>query len=343
MKGRCRRIKNQRGVALLVVLLMMALMTTIAATMTNRLFVNLNRAESQLNYQQAYWYAMSVEALARSAIKETVKGEDTVTLSQPWAVRDQIYPLDGGQAKGSVYDWQACFNVNGFRDVKPEANGTNPFLLVALQQLIESQGIESYQAEVAAASTWEYIDSDDNTQSAAGVEDGEYLARRMPHLAPNAYIGDISEWRAVNGVTQGIYQKVSPFLCATPSSKVLINVNTLEGKDSPILVALFHPNLSDDQAKQLIEARDPIDGWADVETFMADPTLSGITKENKEKVKGYFDVRSRFFLLDTEITYNSMSLRMRALLQRDKDDTVTVIRRRFGGVSERDPDNKAEQ
>lgn len=343
MKGKRLLLKSQRGVALLIVLLIMALMTTIAVTMTNRMFINLNRAESQLNYQQAYWYAMSVEALVSHAIKETIDDDGTVTLSQPWAVQDQVYPLDGGHATGSVYDRQACFNVNGFREVKPEANGTNPFLLIALQQLIESQEIDSFEAEIAAASTWEYIDTDDNVQSAAGVEDGEYLARRMPHLAPNAYIGDISEWRAVNGVSQLIYEKVSRFLCAIPSSKVLVNVNTLTEEDAPILAALFHPYLTADQAIQLIEARDPIDGWSDVASFMADPILSGITKENKDKVQGYFDVRSRFFQLDTEITYNSMSLRMRALLQRDEDGTVTVIRRRFGGVSERDPDNQVEQ
>ncbi len=343
MKGCALPIQSQKGVALLVVLLMMALMTTIAATMTNRLFINANRLESQLHYQQSYWYAMSVEALASYAIKESFEDGDTVTLSQSWAVRDQIYPLDGGQAHGNIYDRQACFNVNAFRDIKVVQNGTTPVLVTALQQLIESQGIDSYEAEVAAASTWEYIDTDDNVQSTVGVEDGEYLARRMPHVAPNSYIADISEWRAVNAVSQNMYEKVSPFLCAIPTNNLLINVNTLSEDDGPILAALFHPMLTVDQAKQLIESRDPIDGWKDVESFMSDTILAGVSKEIKDKVKTYLDVRSLFFQLDTEIKYNSMSLRMRALLQRDKDGTVTVVRRRFGGVSERDPDNKTEQ
>lgn len=335
--------KAQRGVALLVVLLMMALMTTIATTMTNRLFINFNRAESQFNYQQAYWYAISVEALASFAVKDSFTNEDAVTLAQSWAVRDQIYPLDGGQATGNIFDKQACFNVNAFRELRPEAIGTMPFIVTALQQLIESQGIDSYEAEIAAASTWEYIDTDDTVQSAVGVEDGEYLARSTPHVAPNAYIGDISEWRAINGVSQAMYEKVSPFLCAIPHSKMEINVNTLTEKDAPILAAMFHPYLTEDQARQLIESRDPIDGWRDVASFMSDTLLSGISNENKEKIRRYFSVKSRFFQLDTQITYNSMSLRMRALLQRDEDGSVAVIRRRFGGVSERDPDNKTEQ
>ncbi|WP_394213048.1 type II secretion system minor pseudopilin GspK [Enterovibrio calviensis] len=333
--------RSQRGVALLVVLLIMALMTTVAANMANRMFVNFDRAESQIRYQQAYWYAQSVESLARYGLEESFGDDDTVTLSQPWAVRDQVYPLDGGQATGNVYDRQACFNVNGLRDIKPTENGTNPAMVIALQQLIESQEVDSFEAETAAAATWEYIDTNTNVQSPLGVEDSEYEARSIAHVAPNGLMADISEWRAVNGVSREIYEKVSPLLCALPNSKLVINVNTLTEEDAPILTALFHPNLTDEQAKQLINERNAVDGWKDVASFIAEPVLSGIGEEDREERQKYFDVRSRFFELDTEITLDSTSLRLRALLQRDDNGTVTVVRRRFGGMSERDPDNPA--
>ncbi|MDD1783587.1 type II secretion system minor pseudopilin GspK [Enterovibrio sp. ZSDZ35] len=334
-------LRRQHGVALLVVLLFMALATTVAVSMANRMFVNFNRAESQLRYQQAYWYAQSVESLARYGLEESFDSEDTVTLSQPWAVRDQIYPLDGGQAKGSVYDRQACFNVNGLKDIEPTENGTNPFLVVALQQLIESQDIDSFEAETAAAATWEYVDSNTNVQSQLGVEDNEYESRSIPHVAPNGYMADISEWRAVNGVTREMFDAVSPFLCALPSNNVNVNVNTLEEKDAPILSALFHPNLSVDEAKQLIKEREPVDGWKDVTSFLAEPILSDISEDDREKFQSYFDVRSRYFELDTELTLDSTTLRLRSLLKRDDEGAVSVIRRRFGGMSERDPDSKA--
>lgn len=309
-------LRRQRGVALLVVLLFMALATTVAVSMANRMFVNFNRAESQLRYQQAYWYAQSVESLARYGLEESFDSDDTVTLSQPWAVRDQVYPLDGGQATGSVFDKQACFNVNGLRDIAPTENGTNPFLVVALQQLIESQNIDSFEAETAAAATWEYVDSNTSVQSPLGVEDSEYEARAVPHIAPNGYMADISEWRAVNGVSRDMFDKVSPFLCALPNSNVVVNVNTLEEKDAPILSALFHPNVSVDDAKQLIKDREPVDGWKDVDSFLAEPMLSDISQDDREKLQSYFDVRSRYFELDTELTLDSTTLRLRSLLKR---------------------------
>ncbi|MDF2184880.1 type II secretion system minor pseudopilin GspK [Grimontia hollisae] len=335
------RRQSQRGVALLVVLFIMALMTTVAVSMSNRMFVNFNRAESQVRYQQAYWYAQSVEALARYGIEQSIDSDDTVTLSQPWAVRDQVYPLEGGQATGNVYDKQACFNVNGLRNIKPTANGTNPKLVASLQQLIESQGIDSLEAETAAAATWEYIDGNTNVQSPLGVEDSEYEARQVPHVVPNGFMADISEWRAVNGVTQEMFDKVSPLLCAIPSDKLVVNVNTLTEEQAPILSAIFHPNLSEEQAKALINGRNAIDGWQDVASFMAEPVLAGIDQEERERLQQFIDVRSRYFELDTEITLDSTTLRLRSLLERGGNGAVTVIRRRFGGMSDRDPDSQA--
>lgn len=333
--------QSQRGVALLVVLLIMALMTTVAVSMSSRMFVNFNRAESQMRYQQAYWYAQSVEALARYGIEQSFENDDTVTLSQPWAVRDQVYPIDGGQATGNVYDRQACFNVNGLRSIKPTANGTNPQLVVSLQQLIESQGIDSFEAETAAAATWEYIDSDTNVQSQLGVEDSEYEARQVPHVVPNGFMADISEWRAVNGVTQEMFDKVSPLLCAIPSDKLVVNVNTLTEEQAPILSAIFHPSLSEEQAKALINGRNAAEGWQDVASFMAEPALASIEQEERDRLQQYIDVRSRYFELDTEITLDSTTLRLRSLLERDNNGAATVIRRRFGGMSDRDPDSQA--
>lgn len=334
---------HQKGVALLVVLMIMALMTTIAGAMADRIFVNFNRAESQVRYQQAYWYAQSVESLAKYGIKESFKKDEAVTLSQPWAVRDQVYPLEGGSATGNVYDKQACFNLNALHNARSTENGTNPFLVVIFQQLIESQGIENYDAEIAAASTWEYIDSDDNVQSALGVEDSEYETRTTPYVVPNNMMADESEWRAVNGVSQGMFEKVSPFLCAIPSDRLVLNVNTLTEQDAPVLAALFHPSLSIEQATQVIADREPIDGWASVDDFLAESAFGGMNKENREKIKQYLDIKSQYFELDTRITYDSTSLRMRALLKKDDDGSVTVLRRRFGGVGGRNTDDKTQQ
>lgn len=169
---------RQRGVALLVVLLIVAMMTTVAVAMSDRLFVNFQRAERQLRYQQAFWYSQGVEALAEVGLKESFKDNDKVTLNQPWAVKDQTYPLDLGTATGSVYDRQACYNVNALNNVGTPENGQLPYEVAVLQRLFENLELDGYQAETAAASVWEFVDGDNSVQTALGVEDSHYEARQ---------------------------------------------------------------------------------------------------------------------------------------------------------------------
>ncbi|MEO0889154.1 MAG: type II secretion system minor pseudopilin GspK, partial [Pseudomonadota bacterium] len=99
---------RQRGVALLIVLMLLAIMTTIAASMSERLFLQFQRGSNQINYQQAYWYSLGVEALAEIGIEQSYKDDDNINLSQPWAIKEQVYPLDYGQAAGRIIDKQAC-------------------------------------------------------------------------------------------------------------------------------------------------------------------------------------------------------------------------------------------
>ncbi|MCX9565278.1 general secretion pathway protein GspK, partial [Vibrio cholerae] len=79
-------LAKQRGVALIVVLLLLAVMVSIAATMAERLFSQFQRATHQVNYQQAYWYSLGVEALAKKGIEQSYQDSETINLSQPWAL-----------------------------------------------------------------------------------------------------------------------------------------------------------------------------------------------------------------------------------------------------------------
>ena len=98
---------------------------------------------------------------------------------------------------------------------------------------------------------------------------------------------------------------------------------------------MLEPYLSEDDAKELIESRDPISGWDDVNSFLANTAFSALTAEKKQDLAQYLDVTSRFFESDIEITMDETRLRVRSLLQRNNGGEVSVVRRRFGGTSER--------
>ncbi|CAE6880071.1 type II secretion system minor pseudopilin GspK [Vibrio sp. B1FLJ16] len=334
--------KRQRGVALLIVLMLLAIMTTVAASMSERLFVQFKRGGNQLHYQQAYWYSIGVEALAKVAIEQSYKDSDTINMSQPWAIRDQVYPLDYGQATGHIRDKQACFNLNVLSAVQPTGQQTTrPYLVQVLQRLLEESEVEPYQAEVIADSAWEYIDSDSDVRSTTGVEDSTYESMTPAYLAANSWMADKTELRSVYQVSGDIYQKLAPLVCALPSDDWRLNVNTIEAEQAPILVAMFSPGLSNSDAVQLIEKR-PFDGWNNVEAFLAESELAGLNENMTKEAKSYLGVDSAFFELDAQVLVDESRVRIRSLLQSTNRDTVTVVRRRFGGISERVSDRSAE-
>ena len=338
-----RAKRQQRGVALIVVLLLLAVMVTIAANMADRLFSQFKRAENQLSYQQAYWYSVGGEGLAKMGIEQSYKDSDTINLSQPWALEEQTYPLDYGTLTGRLYDMQACFNLNALSTARTGDNSSQqPYLVEVFQALMEELEVENYQAEVIAQSTWEYVDSNSNVSSSQGVEDSHYESMSPAYLSANSFMADSSELRAVNQVTGDVMQKLIPYVCALPTSDFRLNVNTLFPEQAEILAAMFKPHLSTSDAKQVLEDR-PFDGWATTDDFLAEPAINGIEEKTRKQVKQYLSVDSAYFELDAELLVERSRVRVRSLFFSDNRETATVISRRYGGIGERVPDRSTEQ
>lgn len=337
-----RPAQRQRGVALIVILMLLAIMVSIAATMSGRLFTQFKRAGNQLNYQQAYWYAIGAESLAKAGIEQSYQDSDTINLSQPWALEEQTYPLDYGRLKGRILDRQACFNVNALASVEfNPADTGRPYLVSVLKNLLTELEVDDYQAEVMADSTWEFVDKNDGINSQSGVEDAFYEGLAPPYMAANTLLADESELRAVNQMSGEAMTKLAPYVCALPADDWRLNINTLEPEQSKLLMAMFSPYLSDSDAKAILERR-PYDGWASVEDFLAEPAIASVDENVRKQARQYLAVDSAYFELDAEVLVEESRVRIRSLLYSENRETATVIRRRFGGISERVSDRSTE-
>src|SRR3546814_15833290 len=71
----------------------------------------------------------------------------------------------------------------------------------------------SAQAIAGAAADW--IDSDSN-EGRLGAEDNVYRSMQSAYLPANRKMADVSELRAVRGVTPKIYARLRPWICALP-------------------------------------------------------------------------------------------------------------------------------
>ncbi|MBO1106676.1 type II secretion system minor pseudopilin GspK [Plesiomonas shigelloides] len=349
----------KRGMAMVIVMVLLAVMTLLAANMSGRIQQQIGLALHQQEYQALPWLTTAAESQALRLLRDSVGLEPTVNLSQAWAQEDLHFALPQGRVSLALSDLQACFNLNALHEAQtslagqtsgsspnagegggensepengepensepenptPESAAQNgtPLVVRQLLALLKSQDVPEYRAELLADNLWEFIDADSVVQTAQGREDSEYLARDLPFYPPNSLLTDVSEIRPVQGMDAELYQRVAPVLCAIPEKNLRINVNTLGEDNAPLLEAVFTPYLSRMQAEQILRER-PQQGWESVAAFLQTPALADVDSAVKQRLKTLLTVSSDYFRLSVRIEMNGVRRDSEAVIGRSASD-----------------------
>jgi len=322
-----RSPQKQQGIALITVLMIMAIMITVAATMTGRLTASLKRTEGLIFSQSAYWYGQAAADFGRMVLDEDFSDSEVVSLDQNWALEDMVFPLENGSISGQIRDMRSCFNLNAL--ITQDEDDLRATQVTQFQTLLEELDISDYKAEIIAESTRDWVDSNSTSDASQGAEDSIYEARGIAHLAANQLMVDVSELRAVQGVSQYIYEHLEPYLCAIPSTEQKINVNTVSIEQGVLLYALFgnDSGLTIDDFNDLLEDR-PSSGWDSVDDFLASSVLSGlsVTAEVQEQLS----VTSEYFQLNGRAEFAERITALHILFEID-ENKANVIRYQSGG------------
>ncbi len=323
---------DQQGIALLSILLMLSLLVLLANELTLSFRTQLARTQTMQQREQARWYAFSGESLAIKTLKQNFKDDPDIThLGQYWATANVILPVEGGQIAGQLKDAQSCFNINALS--KPATNDSGQSQNTPESQvfsaLLQYLDIPRWESEQITNATRNWVSSEDLNQ---GETDMDYLAQPMPYLSGKTLMRDISEWRAVAGVSKAVAKKVMPYLCALPVSELAINVNTILVDQPELLAALYIDQLPVDHARTVLESR-PREGWDEITDFTSQPLLANFSSTGVGK---RLAIVSYFFEMRATANYGESEVRLKSLLARSKGNPsgnkVTVIRRKFGGV-----------
>ncbi|QQD16908.1 type II secretion system minor pseudopilin GspK [Spongiibacter nanhainus] len=300
---------GQRGAALLMVLMMVAIMLVLSVALVDGVRYNSQRLLNQRFMDQAFWYALGGERIAAFAL-EDIASEAVVTLGQPWARKDIVFPIDGGSVAGLIVDQQACFNVNNLYqpDVEP---GVDPPPTAAEQgfiALLENLEISPQRAEFIIGRLRDWIDEDFSPEGIYGAEDLSYTGLDYPYMPPNRPIDSITELDLFAEFEEDEAEKIKPFLCALPESDTALNVNTLTVEDAPLLAAFTGNILPVEQIEALIEAR-PEDGWQDIADFVSVLGLPGGQTLTGEQLQT-LGVDSNYFLGLADVFYEQRQMRV---------------------------------
>lgn len=326
-------MRQQRGMALLVVLLLLAVMVTLASSMTERYRMQWQRTYNQQLQQQNYWYLLGSENLIRKVLVQDLKDNpEKNSLNQYWAIEGQVFPVENSILQGVVRDQQACFNLNSLSnnitdETKTTASAT--YRATVFQDLLINLGTDDYRAQQITAAVQDWLDTNTIARS-LGAEDSEYEAKTPPYLPANGLMQDVSELRAIRGMDAALYRRLLPQVCVIPETTLQINPNTLRTIHAPLLAALFLNDLSIDDARSILEQR-PAAGWDDVASFLELNALSN-TASAGDQVQSALTIKSFYFLATLQADTDNYQSRLISLFQRQSNNQVTVIRRHFGGL-----------
>lgn len=321
---------SERGAALLAVLVLVVIMSAIAAGAFERLRLSTAMAMNGAALDQARGYALGVEDLLALRIDDLANEDSYVTtLAGDWNGTARRIPLPGeGLAVGTIRDGGNCFNLNSL--VQGDVGAVLVQRPAAIEQFVALMtvvGLPEPAARRVAAAAADWIDSDSET-GPQGAEDSAYAGGEPVYRTGNTLLADPSELRAVAGVTPEIYRQLRPYLCALPAADMsAINVNTLLPRDAPLL-AMFAPGRTRvDRVRGLIGARPP-GGWRNTYDFWRSAEQAGL--ETSVDPMSQLQLKTYWFTIDLDVAFEGAEMEEWALVDA-RLAPAKVVARRWGG------------
>jgi general secretion pathway protein K len=316
---------SERGAALLTVLLLVAVISVLAASALEKLRLSTRLAANGAAIEQARAFAYAAETVATIRVN-AILAQDAArtTLAGGWAGRPYALPVPGGVATLTVTDGGNCFNLNGLVSESEGLYLARPDQVAQFVRLMKLIGIPGQSAEGIAASAADWIDTDASPLP-FGAEDSAYRSKDVPYRTPNTLMTDISELRAVAGVTPELYEKIAPYVCALPIAKPSqINVNTLQPEQAALFAMLFPDTMDLGKARALLLQR-PAAGYDSVTDFWNQPVLGNLNADQDAK-DNQTSVRTYWFDMKIDVTANGVQLTQTDLLDATRDRAQIVSR-----------------
>jgi general secretion pathway protein K len=288
---------HQRGVAIIMVLLIVALATVLATYLAQQQQLWQRQVESQFDRAQARRLGVAGIDWARAVLADDARANTTDNDGEMWALRLPAMPVDNGEVIGVIEDRQGLFNLNNLvRNGQSSAPDIAQF-----QRLLGLLGLPGDLAVALA----DWMDSDSDTQYPGGAEDAYYLSLPQPYRSANRQLVELGELSRVKGFDGPSIERLRPFVSVLPLSQP-VNVNFAPAE---VLSAMI-PDMNLSNARMMVQQRRG-KPYSDVADFKQRLPRSDIEINDMD-----FSVTSNFFWVTGRARVANSQVTTQALLQR---------------------------
>lgn len=319
---RDKYIFRQKGAALIVVLLVMAVISLLAVNAGEFTRFNSTRVMNQIKLEQAYWYAIGAENFAKELLQQDIQAT-TINLEQNWANSSDELTIEGGEIRSNIVDLNSCFNLNALS--KGPATGERLALPHRqFKALLSEIGVPDYTSDKLRERIKDWIDADSIPSGFQGKEFGYTTDMGHMYKSPNHYMQNITELTLLTELSYDTLNSLKPFLCSLPSDHdIQVNINTLEEHHSILLSALLNQKISLGEASDIISQR-PENGYESLDQIWRQLQLKDIELTDEEKSS--FTLASEYFRADIEVRHHGARILHYAWLKFSGQRVITIAR-----------------
>lgn len=305
---------NQRGVALVLALLMLTLLIALILEFDAEARRELREAAVFRDSLRATTLSRSGVHAVRAILKEDIRlkqqsGLVHDALTDFWARPLVDYPLGDGVLSSTIDDERAKLNLNML------ANQPDPLArrskIDLFKRLFELLNIDPRLVDSIA----DWVDQDSEAEP-DGAEASYYETLRPPYRPPNEPIKTFAELSLVKGMTDSILQKLARYVTIYPvGGEAWININTAD----PLVLQALDPEMTAPVAQDVANARP-------FRTIQDADQVSGFESIAKKlRLAEAYQVRSDHFSARMTISINEVSQSARAVIQRDNTSGESSI------------------
>lgn len=310
-------MKQQQGIALITILMMVALATILAVTIAKRQAYTAESTAYLMRQNQSLLYAKSAEAFFAELLKDDAENAAEVDhLQENWAQPMPAFPVDDGFVSGVLSDESGKFNLNALLN---DNGNVNENAKLYFERLLVRVGLPAQISE--AVIDWQ--DADDLPIGPMGAESGYYQGLSNGYLPSNSLFYSVEELKQVRGFEDGQYQLLLPYVSALPNRSTSININT-----APALVlASIDDKLDVNQIQQLLEQRQAnLEHFANTQELWEQDAFKQVDAALKAQVGALLGVQSNYFKAKIEVMLSERKRQFSSDLVRDKKTVYVAYR-----------------
>lgn len=281
---------NEKGMVLLVVVVMVALLSAVLVELTFTTLVQLRLTETYRDRTRAYYLAKGGIQVGRMLLQEDGNGYDD--RNESWAQAVPAYPVGDGLVSLQITEEDGKIDLN--RLITSQGN-IDTVVQDRFLRLLEALSISDGERLCAALIDW--IDKDNETLK-YGAETPYYQGLTTPYRAKNAPLDDLVELSRIRGFTDSVRQRLAP--CVTISGDTDINLNTANRE---VLLSL-----SEQMTEQAVEtilatrAEKPFTSVSQLKELMGMDSLYGFIFRYLKVTSEYYAISSTGELGDGRFT-----------------------------------------